>query len=471
MNAVLPLPADLWDGLPKEAQDLIRAQQEQIQHLQQRLAELEARLGQNSTNSSQPPSTDPPSVKRRPPKKTGRRKPGKQQGQPGQFRPLVPPEQLQKIVSCKPTTCRDCGHPLHGEDSEPLQHQVADIPAVQPTVIEYQLHRLLCPHCHTQTCASLPEGVPQGAFGPRLQALTGVLSGAYRLSKRSIATLLFDLFGLSVSLGMIVKLQAHTAQALTLPVQQAHQYVQGRPANVDETSWKHAGAKAWLWVAVTSLVTVFAIARRRDAVALRHLVGEHVVHIISSDRFSTYETLPLEKRQICWAHLRRDFQALIDRGGAGARVGRELLWLSDDLFFFWHRVRDGTWSRGQLQRWLKGWRPEWEQAVYEGTRCVDPRAQALCQELQRLDGALWRFAEYAGVEPTNNAAEQALRQAVCWRKTSYGTHSEAGRQFVERILTVVTSCRQQGRPVLSFVTDCCQAWLQHTSPPSLVPQN
>jgi transposase len=383
----------------------------------------------------------------------------------------VPPDQVQQTIPCKPTQCRACGHTLHGDDPEPLRHQVADIPPVQPEVIEYRLHRLTCPKCQTQTCGHLPDGVPEGAFGPRLQALSSVLSGAYRLSKRAVASLLGDLFSLSISTGMIVKLQEQTAEILAEPVQQAQQYVQQRPANVDETSWKHQRGKAWLWVAVTSLVTVFLISRRRDAVALRHLVGEQVEYVITSDRFQTYETIPLEHRQVCWAHLRRDFQALIDRGGAGAAIGRELLLLSDDLFFFWPRVREGTWSREQFQRWLNRWRPEWEQAVRAGTVCACRRAQTLCRELQRLEATLWRFAEQEGVEPTNNAAEQALRAAVCWRKTSYGTQSEAGRRFVERILTVVTSCRQQGRNVLAYVTACCRASLQHTPLPSLLPQN
>jgi transposase len=470
MRAVLPLPAELWERLPPEARALILAQQEQIRQLQQRLAELEARLGQNSTNSSRPPSSDPPAVKRRPPRPTGQRRPGKQPGQPRQSRPLVPPNQVQQIIPCYPTACRRCGHTLHGDDPDPWRHQVAELPPVQPTVTEYRLHRRTCPVCRTQTCATLPDGVPTGAFGPRLQALSSVLSGAYRLSKRAVAGLLGDLFGLSVSTGMVVKLQAQTADVLAAPVQQAQLYVQERPANVDETSWKHGRRKAWLWVAVTALVTVFHLARRRDAVALRHLVGEHVEHVITSDRFQTYETIALGRRQICWAHLRRDFQALIDRGGTGAAVGRELLLLSEDLFFFWHRVRDGTWTREQFQRWWTRWRPEWEQAVRTGTRCGGG-AQTLCEELQRLDGALWRFAEHAGVEPTNNAAERALRQAVCWRKTSYGTQSESGRQFVERILTVVASCRQQHRNVLDYVTTCCQAYLQHTPLPSLLPQS
>jgi transposase len=178
----------------------------------------------------------------------------------------------------------------------------------------------------------------------------------------------------------------------------------------------------------------------------------------------------LEQRQVCWSHLRRDFQALIDRGGEAARVGHDLLDVSDDVFFFWQRVRDGTWSRQQFQKHLVRLRAAWDAAVQAGTVSGCAAAQTLCQELVRLDEALWRFAFAKGVEPTNNAAERALRHAVCWRKTSYGTDSDAGGRFVERILTVVASCRQQGRNVLAYVTACCESTLRQTTPPSLLPQ-
>jgi transposase len=225
-----------------------------------------------------------------------------------------------------------------------------------------------------------------------------------------------------------------------------------------------------LWVAVTALVSVFLLRRRRDAAALHDLIGRQPRRVITSDRFKSYEVLPLGQRQVCWAHLRRDFQALIDRGGEAARVGRDLLEVSDDLFFFWQRVRDGTWRRQQFQRHLVRLRAAWDSAVQAGTASGHAAAQALCQELLRLDEALWRFAFEPGVEPTNNAAERALRHAVCWRKTSYGTDSEAGNRFVERILTTVASCRHQGRNVLEYLTACCDAILHQKTPPSLLPQ-
>jgi transposase len=469
-----PIPEALWDPIPPPAQQALRAvfaqYEERLQHQQAQIDALRQRLNQNSTNSSKPPSTDAQSPKRRPPQPASGRRRGGQPGRTPTPRPLVPPDQVQQTIALKPAHCRRCGHALSGHDPQPRRHQVAEIPPVQPTVVEYQLHRLACPQCQTRTCATLPAGVPAGCFGPRLQAVLALLAGAYRLGKRPIRRLAHDLFGLSLSLGSIAKLERATAAALEQPTAQALDYVRRRPANVDETSWRQQRRRGWLWVAVTALVSVFLLRPRRDARALQDLVGGQPRRVITSDRFKSYEVLPLERRQVCWSHLRRDFQALIDQGGEAARVGRDLLEVSDDVFFFWQRVRDGTWRRQQFQKHLVRLRAAWDAAVQAGTASGSAAAQALCQELVRLDEALWRFAFQKGVEPTNNAAERALRHAVCWRKTSYGTDSDAGSRFVERILTVVASCRQQGRNVLEYLTVCCESMLHQTTPPSLLPQ-
>jgi transposase len=468
MSEALPLPPDIWERLPPEAQALIRALQAQVHALQQRVAELDARLGQNSTNSSRPPSADPPSVKRRPPAPGAGRRRGGQPGHPPAFRPLVPPEQLHQTIPCRPAACRRCGRALAGDDPAPRRHQVADLPPVRPTVIEYQLHRLRCPGCGITTQAALPAGVPGHCCGPRLQATLALLAGGYRLGKRPICQLLQDLFGLTISRGWLGKLERATAGVLAAPMAQALAAVPQQPANVDETSFRQPGGRGWLWVALAALCTVFLLRRSRGADALADLVGRRPRQVITSDRFKSYETLPLGQRQVCWAHLRRDFQALLDRGGAGAVIGRELLGLSDDLFFFWPRVRDGTWPRARFQEQVAVWRAELRGWLAAGRACGCARAAGLCADLERLEPALWAFAFVDGVEPTNNAAERALRHAVMWRKTSYGVQSEWGARFVERVLTVTATCRQQGRDVLGYLIACCEAWNRHKSSPTLV---
>src|SRR5262249_31719016 len=268
MPPVPPIPVELWDQIPPAAQAailaLVQQYEQRLQALQQQVDGLRQRLNQNSTNSSRPPSSDPPHVKRRPPRPSSGRKRGGQPRHARQQPPLVPPEQVKQAIRGKPPACRKCGQALHGEDPNPRKHQVAEIPPVQAEVTEYRLHRLTCPDCGTRTCASLPAGVPTGAFGPRLQALLAILAGGYRPGKRPIRQLTQHLFGLSISRGMVAKLERATAEALRQPMAELQGYVRTQHANVDETSWREAMHKAWLWVVVTPLVTVFHIAATRS---------------------------------------------------------------------------------------------------------------------------------------------------------------------------------------------------------------
>jgi transposase len=191
--------------------------------------------------------------------------------------------------------------------------------------------------------------------------------------------------------------------------------------------------------------------------------------VVTSDRFSAYKWLALRRRQLCWAHLRRDFQAMIDRHNAGSALGEELLLFSDDLFHWWYRVRDGTLLRSSLRTYIAGQRAWLRSLLKRGAVCGCAKTAGVCRELLPLEPALGTFLRVEGVEPTKNAAERALRHALLWRKSSYGTASVKGSRYVANILSVVTTCRCQGRNVLEFVTACCQARLQGRAAPSLLP--
>src|SRR5918997_7193301 len=217
-----PLAQPIWDTLSPEAQAAVSAL---VDSFERRVAALQEQGRRNSTNSSRPPSSDPPSIKRRPPSPPSGKKRGGQPGHARHARPLVPHEQLRGIVECKPPQCRWCGDPLAGDDPEPLRHQVAELPPVVPVVDEFRLHRLTCPRCGTSTCAALPPGVPTGAFGPWLRAILSVLAGAYRLGKRPIRQLTFDLLGLSISVGMICRLERQAADELEAPVEELRRFV------------------------------------------------------------------------------------------------------------------------------------------------------------------------------------------------------------------------------------------------------
>jgi transposase len=473
MSAGPPLPAEVWDSLPPEARALILALQAEaaelrakVQEPQRQVQDLHQRLNQNSSNSSRPPSTDPPSVKRRPPRSPSGRRPGGQPGHQRQHRPLLPPDHTEVL---KPTECRRCGHALTGEDPQPLRHQVIELPPIRPAVTEYRLHRLRCPRCRLSTCAPLPSGVPTGGQGPRLPAVLALMTGAYRMSKRMVESFCADVLGVPVCAGQVCASEAGAAAATEPVVQELREYVRTQPANVDETGWWQKRQRGWLGAVVTPAATVFTIALSRAAAVAQRLIDPSAGQVITTDRYTGYLWLPLRQRQVCWAHLLRDFQAMVDRAGAGSSIGEELWCCAEAVFTGWYRVRDGTLTRSTFQRSVADLRP-WVRSQLEagsGSGCA--KTAGTCRELLAAEPALWTFARVEGVEPTNNAAERALRHAVLWRKTSHGTGSEAGSRFVGNILTVVATCRQQGRNVSEHLAGCCHAGLKGVRPASLVP--
>jgi transposase len=471
MPGTPPIPDDLWATLTPAAQAAVRAViaglQQQIDGLRAEVAELKGRLGRNSSNSSAPPSTDPPHAKAAPPRTpTGRRK-GGQPGHPRALRRHLPADVTHDL---KPRRCRRCRHRLEGVDPNPLVHQVHEIPAVRPHVTEYRRHRLTCPHCAAITCAGLPAAATSG-YGPRAQAVCALLTGGCRLGKRAVSRLCGDLFGLPIGPAAVCDLQHKTAAALEPIAAAARAHVAGRSANVDETGWREGGKRGWLWVAVTACVTVFLVRLSRARKVLGELIpGE--LGVLTTDRYPAYDHLPAHRRQVCWAHLRRDFQAMIDRQNAGSAVGEDLLLYADILLTKWKRVRDGTLTRRGFRQFYLGWIREEVRALLDrGAGCECAATAGVCREVLAVEPALYTFAAVEGVEPTNNAAERALRHAVCWRKTSYGTDSAGGSRFVERVLTVTATCRQQGRDVLAFLTDAIQAARVGSSPPSLIPSH
>lgn len=432
-----------------------------------RIAALDARLAQTSQTSSRPPSTDPPGMVR-PRRRPAGRRPGGQPGHPGSHRALVPVERVQAVIPVRPGRCRRCGRRLGGTDPTPGRHQVTEVPPITPRVTEYQLHTLAC-RCGATTRAALPPGVPAGAFGPRLQALAAVCTGVYHLSRRTTVELLRDLVGVDLALGSVSACEQAVSQALATPVAAAHAVVQQQPvAHVDETGWREARRRAWLWVAVTATVTVFLVHARRGAVAAHLLLGAFA-GTLTSDRWTAYTRWPVRSRQLCWAHLRRHFAAFAAVPGTAGRRGRALLAETDHLFAWWHRVRDGTLTRSTFRTYTRPLRQRVEALLWLGSQCRHAPTAATCREILALAPALWTFVRVSGVEPTNNAAERALRPAVLWRKGSFGSHSPAGSRFAERMLTAAATLKQQRRNVVDYVTCACAAALQGDPAPSLLP--
>jgi transposase len=457
------LQVELDDALAKVAQ-----QREQIHQLHQQLADTNAKLNTDSSNSSLPPSSDRFHVKRRPPPPPDqpRNHRGGQLGHPRRQRLLVGPEQVRDIIPCKPTTCRRCGQPLRGTDPAPLRHQVAELPRAVPDVVEYHLHRLTCPGCQTSTCGTLPPGV-KGQFGPRLEATLALLAGHYRLGLRPVVDLAADLWGLHLSTGLVSKLRGQTAAALELPWVQLALSVHAQNVNIDETSWRESKKRAYLWAVVTPLAAVFRICKDRTARSAQALLGRQYAGVATCDRLKSYWWI--KRLQWCWAHLRRDFQAMIDRGQPGQVIGESLLEQSNRLFHLWHQVRAGQLSRQGMSEAMKPVRAAVRKALQRGAKSRCRKTAGTCKELLDHEDWLWTFVDVDGVEPTNNEAERTERHGVLLRKTSGGTDSRPGSRFVERILTVVHTCRRQGKQVLDYLSACIETWRHGRDPPSLVP--
>jgi transposase len=450
----MPLPPELglteedWNHTPPAVQAVVitlchlvqtlQAQvgslQAEVTALQSEVAQLREQLGRNSQNSSQPPSSDAPSARPRPKRPPSGRKPGGQAGHLGHGRKLIPVEQVQHVIDLKPTACDQCGALLLGEDAQPVRRQVTDLPRVEPEVTEYRQHTLKCLVCRARTSAEFPVGIPAGSCGPRLQATVAYLTGRIGVSQRDVEEVLQTVFHTDLSLGSVPAQEDQVSAALAEPVQAAQTYVQDQPVqNVDETSWREKTKRTWLWISTTPLVTVFLVLATRGAKGAQRILGRVVQSIVGSDRWSGYTWLDPEWRQVCWAHLKRDFQALVERGGESERIGRALLEQVEKMFGLWHRVRDGTLSRADFQTAMQPIQGRVGDLLREGAALACDKTRHTCENLLKLEVALWTFVRIEGVEPTNNSAERGLRRAILWRRRSFGTQSEDGSHFVERV--------------------------------------
>lgn len=465
------IPKEDWAATPQSVRALVAVLLESIEQLQQRIAVLEERLNQNSSNSSKPPSSDPPGKAARSKGQGSGRQRGGQPGHPGQSRSLKPVDQVDQLVDLRPLQCCGCGALLLGEDTGPQRHQVTELPRNEPQVIEYRRHTLSCLACGTETTAEWPADMPTGSFGPGVQAMVGYLTGRMGLSQRDVAEAMTAIFRTELALGSVPELQQMVSQALEQPTTEAQTCVQQQPAvHVDETGWREQGQRTWLWVSATPQVAVFAVQSTRGAKGVQYLLGETVASIVASDRWSAYNWLDPQQRQLCWAHLKRDFQKLVDRQGASAEIGQTLLAQTEQLFALWYRVRDGTLDRVDFQTQVQPIQTTVQRCLQQGVALSQLQTRRTCQNLVKLEPALWTFVYHEGVEPTNNLAERCLRRAVLWRRRSFGTQSPDGSRFVERILTAVTTLRLQQRDVLDYLTAACAAAISRQPPPSLLPQ-
>jgi transposase len=458
----------------RERDALIASALERIAALEERVRDLEARLGQNATNSSLPPSANPPQAPKPVTKAPTGKKSGAQPGHTAHLKRRLPPQRLTRVVRLVPRRCDRCHGRLPPEpgpdDPEPTWHQVAELPETAAHVTEYQGHFRTCPGCGTLNHAPVPADVKAHSIGPRLAAALAYLTGSHHVSQRGLEEIAQDVFDVPLSVGTVANLQAQVSAALAPAHAEALAAVRAADVkHVDETGWKLAGRLCWLWVAATGAVAAFLVHAHRGRDALAALLGAQVKGFVCSDRWTAYGRLSPLGRQVCWAHLKRDFQKLVDRGGPAARLGKKLQRVAERVFGEWHLFRGGTFGRRALQNHLDAEARELERLLRSGCRCADPKAATFCANLLAVLPALWRFVVTEGVEPTNNHAERLLRRGVLWRKNAFGSHSAAGCRFVERLLTVVQTRRLQGRSVLRYLYEAVVAHRSGLPAPSLLP--
>lgn len=457
------ISAEDWSATPVAVRVLVLG-------LLQRVAQLEARLNQTSRNSSKPPSSDPPQAKPRAAKEPTGRKSGGQPGHEGHGRKLKPESEVDQLIDVRPESCGQCGTLLLGEDAEPERHQVTDLPQITPVVTEYRRHCLWCVACGARTQAAWPATMPVGSFGPRVHATVGYLTGRIGASQREVQDLLATLYQTEVSVGGIGLLEQAVSAALAAPVGEAQTYVQRQPVrNADETSWREKRQRRWLWISVTPLVTIFRLLKTRSAAGAKELLGEEVWGSVGTDHYAGYHWIDSRQRQLCWAHLKREFVAWSERTGETARIGLALLAVETQFFALWYHAREGTLAWADFQVAMLPLMARVSTLLQEGAEGADTKTQGTCRNLLKREAAFWTFVWEPGVDPTNNSAERPLRRAVLWRRRSFGTQSAAGSQFVERILTAVTTLRQQRRDVVDYLTAACTAAIRHEPVPSLLP--
>lgn len=466
------IPAEDWTQTPSIVRVAFMVICQQVERLKKQVAELREQVNRNSKNSSQPPSSDGPGKQVEKKKTKSSKKRGGQKGHEGHSRKLVSIEEVNEMVEHKPEKCAGCGAKLEGEDPEPYRHQVTELPPIKPHVTEHQVHKIICPCCGEENRGELPPEVASSQFGPNLVALIVLLMGVYRLSKRLVKSLLKDCFGIDISASSVVNQQKAVSMALKNPVTKACTYVEKQTVrNIDETGWYQHDEKKkkWLWVVVTKLVTIFKVAKNRSGETAKELLGKDSKGIVGSDRYGAYSWLTNILRQICWAHLQRDFQKILERGGASAVVGGYLRQEGKDLLGLWARVRDGPLPHADFLAKLPSIQNHIRLWLTVGAACSHAKTARTCRRILKVETALWTFATHPGVEPTNNSAERALRKAVIWRRISYGTQSDTGSLFVERILTVVETCRQQDRNPLDYLRHVVAAHRTGQPVPSLLP--
>lgn len=441
------------DARIAEHEARIRVLEAQLLALQTQLRDLLDQLKPPKPGSPMPPTPRPAKAP------TGKRR-GGQKGHSPHLKKWLPRERVTAVVPHEPRQCGQCQASLAEQPNllPPKIHQVIELPRQPLLVTQHEGHSRTCA-CGTVTTAAIPATIRRYTIGPRLAAAMSSMVGLDGLSKRSVESMLATTFGVEVSLGTISNTEQAMSAALEQPYQEARRAVAAAPVKgLDETGWKEAGRKRWLWTAIAAKlgVVVFLIHPRRNLDALQHVLGT-VTGLVVSDRWSIYVTnLPEDHHQLCWAHLKRNWQAQAERHAKAQPLADRWFDLHKRIFQLWHRFEKGDLTREQLQVRMNPHMAAVTQLLTDGSRSREAGLARFCKRLSGVVPRLWLFVLNDGVPPTTNDAERVQRRAVIWRRRSFGCASAAGCRFVERLLTVTETLRMQGRCVLDYLETAVQ---------------
>jgi len=423
----------------------------------ERIAVLEARLAENSKNSSRPPSTDRPGKTPKRSKDPSGRKRGAQDGHEGRGRDLLPTAAADEVIEHWPFSC-DCGHLFTEAErvavGPPVRAQVEELPQIAVRLIEHQCPRVNCPGCGRSQRALMPSDVASSAFGPRFQAAVAALIVRNRVSRLDAVELCQELFGARISTGTIEAILTRTADALEQPCRDLLEHVRASAAlNMDETGWRLQGVQRALWGAFTDRLAIFNVAADRHEDHARALLAGHT-GVVTSDRWWAYNHLPLARRQICWSHLRRDFQAQAEGLDAQHEFGRAAMAICEEVFWAFE-IFQHTGDRAELRRRIRACQRDLKPILrrYSGKAPRNKRTRGLARNLLKIWPALWTFARIPGVTPSNNHAERSLRGAVIYRKLSLGSQSTGGEERIARLLSASITCRLQARSLYDYLAE------------------
>ncbi len=456
----------------EEANQIIKA----LWDVLQKLSECQKT---NSKNSSLAPSKDKSSknksnLKRNEERRKNPKKTGGQLGHKKHERAPLPLNKVNQVLPCYPKSQCACGGQISLNTNAYRRHQQYEFPVIRPFVTEYQIYAGTCNQCCKKQQGTLPMGVSLSMLGPRATAMTANLSGTYRISKQNIVNMYRDIFDFNLSVGMICKAEKTVSQALAIPVNQAKRFIRSADkisVNSDETGFKEKGKSMWAWIGISCLVAVFLIRGGRNKKVAQELLGKNFNGILCSDRYTAYRWISNKNRQICWAHLERDFRKISERMGSSSVIGRGLLMQTNNLFHLWHQLKEGHIDRKTLQKQATPIKVFIEGLLRQGRRSKNKNTAGTCRNIISYGPALWRFLEIDGVEPTNNLAERMIRTIAIWRKTSFGTQSKKGSLYMERIMTVVATCKLQKKNILDYLTSAVKSHVEKSAFPSLLPQN